>query len=540
MKRILLLLKLQIDNKFDILKTKNPKAMLPALVKYAVLLMLASLALSFGISEVVNIGIIVNRELLAIILLAVQLVSVVFAIGNVIKTLYMSKDNELLICLPVTPNQLFVSKILMIYIREFAVNAAMLIPLFLVLGSFARFGASSFGVEYYLSIIPLLLLLPIIPIVISAFLSIPIMAVVKFLKKHPLLAILVIFSSVAACLWVYIGFIGTFVSDFDIVNKQYETVRRLNGQIFEIGQSIFLYYRLSGVLVSFSEWHFFPIFALGCVAVFALTILFTRYFFFKTAMSSIENTIRTVKVKTSLKKKSPLASLFTKEVLCVFRSPSDVFEYFLFTLLMPFIVFSCDRLLMSITDKVNLTGINMIAAAHVMVVAILAMLSNISSASVVSRDGGNFYFSKIIPVNYFTQIFAKFFFNAVFTIGALIVTAIISCFIYPVWQIVLGTLAVAMAAIGHIAYSIDTDIKHPTVFNGGDENSTAISKSTPKSLVYGLAVGFIMGCILIFMSYLENALLPYILINVLAFIFMIYRVYTLILRINLRYDKIEM
>ena len=205
---------------------------------------------------------------------------------------------------------------------------------------------------------------------------------------------------------------------------------------------------------------------------------------------------------------------------------------------MPFIVFSYDKLLMSIT--VNQAGINMIAGAHVMVVAILAMLSNISSASAISRDGGNFYASKMIPVNYYSQMFAKFAFNGVFTFGALIVTAVISLFIYPAWQVILGTVAVMFAAVGHIAYSIDTDIKNPTVINMGDEKSATVSKSTPRSLIYGLCIGFIMGLIVILMSSVENAMIPYFIIIGGAFIFMIYRINTLILRINLRYDKIEM
>ncbi len=533
MNKILSLLKLQIDNKSDLLKTTSPKAMLAALFKRLLLLLLAAVALSFALSRVFSIGVQINRELLALVLLVIQLLSVAFAVGNVINTLYMSRENQLLICLPVTPNQLFISKILMIYIREFSVNATIAVPLFLVLGSFSMFG---FG--YYLSIIPLLFLLPIVPIVVAAFLSIPIMAVIKFLKGHPLLAVVVIFSLIATCLWVYLEFIGGIASSFEVASKQYETVRRLNNTILAVGKRIFVYYQLAGAMTSFSGWTFFPIFMLGCAVLFALTILFTRYFFFKTAMSNIENTIRKVKVKSSLGKRGRFSSLFLKELLCVFRSPSDIFEYFLFTLLMPFIVFSYDKLLMSIT--VNQAGTNMIAGAHVMVVAILAMLSNIASASAISRDGGNFYTSKIVPVNYYTQIFAKFSFNAIFTVGALIVTAAVSCFIYPVWQILLGTLAVAMASLGHIAYGIDTDIKDPTVFNGGDEDSSGVSKTTPKSLIYGLLIGFIMGITVILMSTVENALLPYIIINVLAFVFMIYRVYTLVLRINLAYDKIEM
>ena len=533
MRKILMLFKLQMDNKSDLLKTVSPKKMIPALLKYVVLLFLATLALSFGLSRVFILGFNINNELLALVLLLTQLVSLVFATGNVINTLYLSRDNEMLMCLPATPNQLFISKILLIYVNEFVVNLMMSIPLFYVLGSF-----SFFGWNYYVSIIPLLFVMPIIPIVAAAFLSIPIMAVLKFLKKHTVLSIITTFSLIAAVLWVYVSFIGTIASNFDIANKQYETVREINAQIIAIGKQIPIYYSLAQAMTNVSLWYVFPIIIVSALALFALTILFTRYFFFKTAMSSIENTVKKNAKKGQLKKRSIFASLFLKELHCVFRSPSDVFEYFLFTLLMPFIVFSYDKLLMSIT--VNQAGQNMIGGAHVMVVAILAMLSNISSASAVSRDGGNFYTSKIVPVDYYTQMFAKFSFNAVFTLSALVVTAIISLFIYPAWQIILGTIAISFAAVGHIAYSIDTDIKNPTVLNMGDEKSATVRKSTPKSLSYGLAIGFVMGITVILLSSMKNAVAPYLIIIAAALVFMIYRVNTLILRINLRYDKIEM
>ena len=533
MKTVLSLLKLQIDNKSDLLKTATPKTMFLALAKAIILIALGTLGVSFGLSKIFVLGFIINRELLALVLLFTQAISLVFAVGNVINTLYLSKDNEMLVCLPVTPNQLFISKILVIYVSELAVNAAISIPLFVTLGSF-----SSFNAYYYFSVILLIFLLPILPIVAAAFLSIPIMAVIKFLKKHTVLSIIVVFSLVAACLWLYISLISSIASEFNIADKQYETVRNINGIILSLGKMIPVYYQLAGAMVDWSMWYYFVLFVVICAVISVLTIMFTRYFFFKTAMSSLENTIKSVPKKTRFRRRGVLSSLVLKEFHCVFRSASDVFEYFLFTLLMPFIVFSYDRLLMTIT--VNQAGVNMIAGAHVMVVAILAMLSNISSASAISRDGGNFYVSKIVPVNYYSQIFAKFLFNAIFTIGALVVTGIVSSYIYPLWQIILGSIAIAMASVGHIAYSIDTDIKEPTVNNGGDEKSSSVSKSTPKSLIYGLVIGFIMGMIVILMSSVKNVYLPYFIIIAASFIFMIYRINTLILRINLRYDKIEM
>ena len=382
MNTIFSLLKLQIDNQTDILKAANPKTMALSIIKAVTILLLVTLGVSFALSRVFNLGFAINAPLLALILLITQLVSLAFGIGNVINTLYLCKDNEMLFCLPVAPNQLFISKILMIYNKELAVNTMITFPLLVTLGSF-----SSYGLSYYLSIPILLLVLPILPIVVAAFLSVPLMSIIGFLKKHALLSIISILLLVSACLYAYITLIGGMASEFNIANQQLETVVKINAAISEIGTKIPVYISLATAMTDFGGWYYFPIFLLLCVGVCSLTILFTRYFFFKIAMTSIEKTVKVKARVKKFKKRGAFHSLFLKELYCIFRSPTDIFEYFLFTLLMPFIVFSYDKLLMSIT--VNQAGTNMISGAHLMVVAILAMLSNISSASAVSRDGSN-------------------------------------------------------------------------------------------------------------------------------------------------------
>ena len=534
---ILNLLKLQIDNKTDILKAASPKKMIVSLLKVILLLALLIFGVSFAISSIkILINFQINAAFLALVLLVVQGVSLVFAVGHIINTLYLSKDNEMLICLPVTPNQLFVSKILLIYLKELAVNAMISIPLFITFGMYS----DQLGASFYASIPLLLLLLPIFPIVLASFLSIPVMMIIRFLKKHVVLSIIVILGLVATILWGYISLIGNVASNMDIADKQIEVTFKVNTFIAELGKNLVVYFQLASAMASFSQWYWYPLFLLLCAGLSALTILILRPLYFKMSMSSLEKTVRTTKKVKKFKKSSTLMTLIKKETACIFRSPTDIFEYFLFTLLMPFIVYSYDKLLMSITVKQS--GVNMIAGSHVMVLAILAMLSNIVSASAISRDGGNFYTSKIIPVDYYTQIFAKLIFNAIFTIGSLIVTGIVSiCFAdYPLWQIGLGTLAVAIASIGHIAWSIDMDIKNPTINVQGDEQSSITSKSTPKSLLWGCLIGFILGIIVILMSEVKNILLPYLIIIGLATVFTLNRVYTLVLRINLNYDKIEM
>ena len=290
-------------------------------------------------------------------------------------------------------------------------------------------------------------------------------------------------------------------------------------------------------MTTFDSWGWIFIYFVGCQGIMILTILFIRPLYFKTAMSSLENTFK-LNAKKDYVERKPFVSLLLKEIKCVFRSPGNVFEYFLFTLLMPFIVLSYDKLLLTIS--VNQAGENMIAGSHLMIVAILAMLSNIISASSISRDGGNFYISKIIPVNYYTQIAAKLVFNAIFTVGAILITMCIS-FIYqnPV-QVILGSFAVIFAAIGHIAMSLDMDIKKPILNYQGNEDNSAMQKNTVKSTILGLAIGIAMGLIVIGFAFNEMTIIPYVILLVLGLAFGIYRIYMLVLRIHMQYDKIEM
>lgn len=533
MRNVLNLLKLQIDNKTDLLKTKTPKKMLLAILKIVAIMTLVSILVWFIEGQIFILGINVNAELLAIILLLTQIISLMFAIGSIIGTLYLNKDNEMLICFPVSSNQLFLSKILLIYLKELAINSLLTIPIFVGLGIIGEL-----GVCYFITLPLLLLLLPILPIALASFLSIIIMIIFKYLKKHTILSIIVILSLVLGCLICYVMLVGNIMENFNIATEQIKTVKKINRIVLSAGKHIAVFYQLGMAMLDFSKWYYLLVLILLCVVLFGVTILINKPFYFKTAMSSFENTSKPIKGVKVFKKSSPFISLIKKEICCIFRSPSELFEYFLFTLLMPFIVFTYDKLLMSIS--VTKAGVNMIAGSHVMVVAIIAMLSNIISASAISKEGNTFYISKVVPVSYYTQIFAKLTFNIIFTAGALGVTLIVSCFIYPWWQMVLSVIAILFASIGHAAMSIDMDIKNPSKNFQGDEKSSAVSKSTSKSIVWGLIIGFLMGFTVISMATIKHTIIPYIILIVFGLVFMIRKIYVLILRINMQYDKIEM
>ena len=84
------------------------------------------------------------------------------------------------------------------------------------------------------------------------------------------------------------------------------------------------------------------------------------------------------------------------------------------------------------------------------------------------------------------------------------------------------------------------DIKNPTINLQGNESSSNTSKSTPKSLLIGLVIGFLMGLLVIMYSGGGHPLTAYLMLIAASIIFAVYRLWMLVLRINLCYEKIEM
>ena len=83
---ILNLLKLQIDNKTDLLKTASPKKMIVSLLKIILLLALITVGVAIVFLRFFILGIAVNASFLALVLLITQAISLVFAVGHIINT----------------------------------------------------------------------------------------------------------------------------------------------------------------------------------------------------------------------------------------------------------------------------------------------------------------------------------------------------------------------------------------------------------------------------------------------------------------------
>ena len=185
MSQILKLFKFQLDNKYNLFKQKNYKSFLLQLLKYFVIIASITLLLYLILNKIVfMLAIQINAQLVGIVLLFTQAITFCFALANIIQTMYLSKDNELLMVLPVTFDQLFISKSLILYVSDLLFSLEYLLPVFIVMGILGHL-----GVIYFAMLILIIPLIPILPIALASLISIPTIFIIKYFKKHTILSI---------------------------------------------------------------------------------------------------------------------------------------------------------------------------------------------------------------------------------------------------------------------------------------------------------------------------------------------------------------
>lgn len=530
MTQIKKLFKFQLDNKFNIFKQRDLKSILLQVAKYLVLICAITLGLYLIFNNVVFIlGIKINAEFLSIVLLLTQLITFCFAVANIISTLYLSKDNELLMVLPVTFNQLFVSKIMILYVSDLMFSLLYILPIFLTLGFLG-----SLPFTYFLVVLLFLPILPLLPIAIASVISIPIMFVIKYFKRHVIVSIIFILAVVATLFIVYMNVVSKISGAFNIADKQIETALKLNNDIIEIGSSIPAYNYLAKSMFSFKYIYFPVIFLVVAFTLMCGCFLLIKPFYYKIATITTENN-STIKSKyKKFKKRKPYNELLLNEIRQVFRSPSYIFQYFLFPLFMPLIVFTYDKLLVSIA--VNQAGQDMILGSHVLVLTIIALMSNTISSTAISKEGGTFYIAKTTPISFYTQVAAKVSFNAIFTLGAVFITTIISLIFsnLNVVPILITSLSVMILSLGHIMHSFDLDLQNPVLDWYDNSEISTIGKNTTKSIIYALALAVVMCLILTFLGTLGI----YVSL-IFSIIYAVGRLHLLYVRTKYYYNKME-
>lgn len=334
------------------------------------------------------------------------------SIFQILNSLYFSKDLKILLRMPIKSREIIHSKLIKLITAEYQMEIIMLAIPMIVYGIIYQVSLS-----FYLYVIGILIVLPVIPISITACIIAIIMRFTNLMKnKTKVMYVTIILSMIV--LNIVLSIIGGQVSIFKLFDKQILTTE--NGIANEITNSFKLIKPIMDALQNYNNIYglkSFVIYIIESIMIYIVAVLLISPIYLKGCIGTIINSNknksqRNIELKIEdFKRKSYKKAYFDKELKTIKRTPI----FFIQCIIMPLIIsifilivamvfaFTAKYILYNLSFIVNTP---LIAGGFLATIQILYML-NFSSIISISKEGRAAIISKYLPIKLNEQIRLK-------------------------------------------------------------------------------------------------------------------------------------
>lgn len=469
----------------------------------------------------------INQEqmFLGLILLVIAGFVLIQSIFSAINILYYSKDNEYILPLPIKPSQIIAAKTNVLLITEYFIVAIIgLIPLVI-------YGVlTSANVLYYISMLIVLIIFPIIPVLISSLLVLIVMSFAKFTKnRNRFQLIATILVLVAVCILSFtVGDSSTTPEELvGMVTQANGLVEMLRGAFPTLGMAID---SLTNVSLGNQILNLLLLVVTTAVIYF-IYMLIGQKLYLKGAVGNLASGKKTKKKldETKAFKKSSLTKTYVgKEFKTLLRNPvffmQCVLPAILFPILMIVVTFAGIKgeqndttvdVTSMITNKTSVyLGIGILCAIQFFLMFIYV------SATAISRDGQNAVFMKYIPVSLMKQVDYKVMPNIIMTTIMSVITIIIVEYLFrlPIIYLLLITIAGIIMGVLQSYISIIVDLKKPKL----EWSSEYAVVKQNMNLIWPVILGLLNITVIIILSVILGKFVnSYILTIIIAIVYLL-------------------
>ncbi len=445
-------------------------------------------------------------SVISIIFFVLLLLSLVTDTIGLMKSLYFSKDNTVLLTFPATPSLVFLSKLVVYYIYEFRKSFMFTIPMFIAYGI-----AKGYNAVYYPWLILMFVLISTIPVLIAALLSIPSMFIYVFLNRVKFLQYILYTALAGGAIFIVWNLIGLIPEDINFIeswgNIYYDIQRFLNdftktfspiyaftelivGKTVGLTNIIFHKATLKTLLVLFGL----------DIALLVLCFVCSKPLFCRMASTPFE-----FKKKNSIKERKnvqhkPFASALRKEFTIGLRSNSFIKLGAVLCVTMPMAIYLLNKLYSAMNTR--MLGVQMTICFNVLIIMLILLMTNIDIASVYSRDGSSSYLNKVQPAPYALLLFSKLFYNMI--IG--LVGTVFTVFIFyvegglkPLDAAMIGVTVYAFY-IAHMFSSAEKDIMNPQYERYATFNDQSSNPNETGAGIMAILISFVLFIVALFLS----------------------------------------
>ncbi|SMO76586.1 putative ABC transporter permease subunit [Melghirimyces algeriensis] len=346
-----------------------------------------------------------------------QLAVLLFGFFHVTGRLYFAEDSEGLLSLPVTPSQVFASRMFGIWAAEMPLFLLLTLPGFLVYG-----WLEGVGIDFYIKLVPIMMILPVVPLGVTAVLVMLFMRVTNFRRYREMIHALGPFILIMTMFGFQIVMNGGILEHMD--EESTAAWLKDSSSILEMLKNAFPFaiWATDMITTSFIDgimsWVLFLVGSL-LAAIFAATLAKWLYY-----PGLVSNDRQYGKRGKALLKKirephSPLRALFGKEWRLLIRTPAFAMQVVLGVMIPPMAIL----LPMWVKGewKQNLAELQALPFFHDLLiwsgVGAVVFLTGMNGVflSSVSREGKLFSYSKTLPVSAGVQVLAKWLLALAFT-----------------------------------------------------------------------------------------------------------------------------
>lgn len=470
------------------------------------------------------------------------ILSIVVCTFGLMKNLYFTKDNQLLLTLPTSRTVVFTSKLIVYYIYELIRNITYLAPLFLAYAIINKM-----PIYFYVWLIPVLMIITALPVVLGALFSIPTMFITTVIKQKKWLEYSVLAIFVVGIIVGIIAVINAIPTNFNLIGSWGTTFWKIQDFlsafskifipfVFIVTAVVGERYGVSNNMFNANQW----LCLLGIIAciivVVIITFLLVRPLFFKMASTPFEYKKLTVHKKYKNKKSSSFVSAIKKDLILNYRTSEKFYSLLFVVAGLPIAIMLLNRIYAAMDTR--LTGANMGVAFNILMILLIVLSSNTNLAHIYSEEGSSNYLLKTNPKPYLQTLFSKLFVNIVLvSISILITTFIFTSFVnYNFWQSILIFLILETVYLSHLFWSAEMDVVNPQTAQYQTTGSHISNPNDLKSMLTSLLLSALFAFITYFFI-AENLAVAWYKILFFAVLFLSLRIWLYVNKVNVYFKE---
>jgi len=510
---------MQLKDKLDLGFVKD-KPMLIRKIVFFVLRFLLTAGIAFGLFYISSFLKIFHNSpflptaVMTMIITIVLLISIYTCTIELMKSLYVAEDNQVLITYPISADRIFLSKIIVFYIYELYKNITFTLPIFIAYGLL-----SPVNWFFFIWVFVAFFFISMIPVVLGVVLSIPALFITRFLNRFRAIKIFAFIALLAAFVYLLVQLILLIPDEINVL-YYWGPIKILLSDLTSFFQTFFfpVYYVVIMVIgkydasmhysyAIFEPWAIFLCLIAILAILFAAVYFLSRFIFIKMTSRSFEYEKR-FRVKALANHRLPrYVSFVLKELRLLIRTGEISFNFIATYIAIPLLILLINQVFASMDLYAN--GQFMVQAFNILIILLPMLASNSLIATMYSKEGRTGYMKRTKPVVIVFPLLAKLIPNIALSLVSLIVSTYIfnTYMLYIDINIVFLALGLIFIQVGHILFSALFDIMNPQNEQYATSGEHINNPNETKATILAFAVSFLFS--LIFLGFMiEEQVMP--------------------------------